>query len=325
MRRRGFVIAGLATLLLVPERSTAQQARTKIPRVGLLTSAENERSPILVAFKEGLLDLGYVEGRNIILEFRFGRGDPSRGPQLATELVALPVDVIVAEGFTPDAVAATDHIPIVAPALMDPVERGLALSLARPGRNVTGFTLMHTELNGKRLELLRTAFPQIRMLATLVNPSNPGHKLAFEQIETAARSLGLGSVRRVEAESAAALRAQRAAVFSGTDGVVIVPDGTFYNFRQDVVALVNEAHLPAIYPEHEYAHDGGLMAYGANVADNFRRAARYVDRILKGANPGDLPIQEPVKFDFVINLNTAKALDLTIPQSILARADEVIE
>jgi putative ABC transport system substrate-binding protein len=305
MRRRGLVIAGLAALLLASEQSAGQQAQSKIPRVGILTSAENERSPILVAFKEGLLDLGYVEGRNIILEFRFGRGDPSRGPQLATELVALPVDVIVAEGFTPDAVAATDHIPIVAPALMDPVERGFALSLARPGRNVTGFTLMHTELNGKRLELLRTAFPQIRMLAALVNPSNPGHKLAFEQIETAARSLGLGSIRRVEAESAAALRALRPAVFSGTDGVVIVPDGTFYNFRRDVVALVNEAHLPAIYPEHDYADDGGLMAYGANVADNFRRAAAYVDRILKGANPGDLPIQEPVKFDFVINLNTA--------------------
>ncbi len=163
------------------------------------------------------------------------------------------------------------------------------------------------------------------MLAALVNPSNPGHKLAFEQTETAARSLGLGNVRRVEAKSAADLRTLRPAVFSGTDGVVIVPDGTFYNFRRDVVALVNEAHLPAIYPEHDYADDGGLMAYGANVADNFRRAARYVDRILKGANPGDLPIQEPVKFDFVINLNTAKALDLTIPQSILARADEVIE
>ena len=325
MRRRGLVIAGLAALLLASEHSAGQQAQSKIPCVGILTSAENERSPILVAFKEGLLDLGYVEGRNIILEFRFGRGDPSRGPQLATELVALPVDVIVAEGFTPDAVAATDRIPIVAPALMDPVERGFALSLGRPGRNITGFTLMHTELNGKRLELLRTTFPQITMLAALVNPSNPGHKLAFEQTETAARSLGLGNVRRVEAKSAADLRTLRPAVFSGTDGVVIVPDGTFYNFRRDVVALVNEAHLPAIYPEHDYADDGGLMAYGANVADNFRRAARYVDRILKGANPGDLPIQEPVKFDFVINLNTAKALDLTIPQSILARADEVIE
>jgi putative ABC transport system substrate-binding protein len=324
VRRRSVLIAGLGVLLAL-EHSAAQQTQSRIPRVGILTSAENERSPLLVALKEGLRDLGYVEGRNIILEFRFVQGDPSRGPQLAAELVALPVDVIVAEGFTPDAVAATDRIPIVAPALMDPVERGFALSLGRPGRNITGFTLMHTELNGKRLELLRTTFPQIRMLAALVNPSNPGHKLAFEQTETAARSLGLVNVRRVEAESAADLRALRPTVFSGTDGVVIVPDGTFYNFRRDVVALVNEAHLPAIYPERDYADDGGLMAYGADVADNFRRAGGYVDRILKGTKPGELPIQEPVKFDFVVNLKTAQALGLTIPPSILARADEVIE
>jgi putative ABC transport system substrate-binding protein len=147
-----------------------------------------------------------VEGRNIILEFRFVRGDPSRGPQLAAELVARPVDVIVAEGYTPDAVAATDRIPIVAPALMDPVERGFALSLARPGRNITGFTLMHTELNGKRLELLRTAFPQTTAVRALVNPANPASKLAFAQTEAAARSMGLENLRRVEAESATALR-----------------------------------------------------------------------------------------------------------------------
>jgi putative tryptophan/tyrosine transport system substrate-binding protein len=250
-------------------------------------------------------------------------GNLSLARQLAAQLVALPVDVIVSEGL--GTATATDRIPIVAPALMDPVERGLALSLARPGRNITGFTLMHTELNAKRLELLRTAFPHITAVTALVNPANPGHKLAFEQTETAARSLGLGIVARAEAESVAVLRELRPAVFSGASAVVVVPDGMFYNFRRDVVALVNEAHLPAIYPEREYADDGGLMAYGANVADNFRRAADYVDRILKGAKPGDLPIQEPVKFDFIVNLKTAKALGLTIPPSILARADEVIE
>ena len=208
---------------------------------------------------------------------------------------------------------------------MDPVERGFALSLARPGRNITGFTLMHTELNGKRLELLRTAFPQITAVSALVNPANKGSKLAFEQTETAARSMGLLNIRRVEAETPAALQALRPVVFSGADAVVVVPDGVFYHFRQDIVALVNKAHLPAIYPEREYADDGGLMAYGTNVPDNFHRAADYVDRILKGAKPGDLPIQEPVKFDFVVNLRTAKDLGLTIPPLILARADEVIE
>ena len=157
------------------------------------------------------------------------------------------------------------------------------------------------------------------------NPANPSHKLAFEETETAARSMGLGSVARAEAESAATLRALRPAIFSGASAVVVVPDGMFYSYRRDVIALVNAARLPAIYPEREYSDDGGLMAYGANASDNFRRAAAYVDRILKGANPGDLPIQEPVKFDFIINLQTAKELGLAIPPTLLARADEVIE
>jgi putative tryptophan/tyrosine transport system substrate-binding protein len=325
MRRRSVVIAGLAALLLAPERSTAQQATAKIPRVGILSVADSERTAALDAFRQALRDLGYVEGRNIILEFRLARGNLSLGPQLAAELVALPVDIIVADGVTADAAAASDRIPIVAVALMDPVQRGFAASLARPGGNITGFTLMHTELNAKRLELLRTAFPYINAVAALVNPANPSHKLALEQTETAAGSLGLGNIARVEAESAAALRALRPAVFSAANAVVVVPDGMFYNYRRDVVALVNAARLPAIYPEREYADDGGLMVYGANVPDNSRRAAAYVDRILKGAKPGDLPIQEPVKFDFVVNLKTARDLGLTIPPLILGRADEVIE
>jgi putative ABC transport system substrate-binding protein len=303
--------------------SIAGAEEPKIPRVGILTQADNERAPILDAFREGLRDLGYVEGRNIVLEFRFAKGDLAHGLELAAELVSLPVDVIVIEGVP--AMDPTGHVPIVGPALVDPVQRGFALSLARPGRNITGFTLMHTELNGKRLELLRTAFPDITAVSALVNPAAPSSKLAFEQIETAARSMGLESVARAEAESAAALRALRPAVFSGAGAVIVVPDGMFYSYRQDVVALVNAARLPAIYPEREYADDGGLMAYGANVVDNFRRAAGYVDRILKGAKPGDLPIQEPVKFDFVVNLKTARELGLTIQPMILARADEVIE
>ena len=322
MNRRELMLllAGAMTAAL-PLR--AQQP--KIPRVGILSVADSERKPKYDAFREGLRDLGYVEGRNIILEFRLAHGDLSLGPQLAAELVALPVDIIVADGVTANAVDATNRIPIVATALMDPVQRGWASSLSRPGGNITGFTLMHTELNAKRLELLRTAFPYINAVAALVNPANPSHKLALEQTETAAGSLGLGNIARVEAESAAALRALRPAVFSAANAVVVVPDGMFYNYRRDVVVLVNAARLPAIYPEREYADDGGLMVYGANVPDNSRRAADYVDRILKGAKPGDLPIQEPVKFDLVVNLKTAKALGLTIPPSILARADEVIE
>jgi putative ABC transport system substrate-binding protein len=238
--------------------------------------------------------------------------------------VSLPVDVIVIEGI-PAAYDPNGRIPIVSPVLVDPIERGFAVSPSRPGRNITGFTLMHAELNGKRLDLLRSAYPHITTVAAPVNPASSTHKLAFEQTETAARSIGLGSVRRVEAGSVAALRELRPAVFSGASAVVVIPDGTFYAYRRDVVALINAARLPAIYPEREYADDGGLMAYGTNVPDNFRRAADYVDRVLKGAKPGDLPIQEPVKFDFIINLKTANALSLTITPLILGRADEVIE
>ena len=326
MIARRSVIAGLTTTLLAPQRSSAQQSPGKIPRVGILTIGDNAGTPMFDAFREGLRDLGYVEGRDIIFEFRLAHGDFSRGPQLAAELLAIPVDVIVPEGILPpDAVDPSGHVPIVSARLVDPVERGHALSLARPGRNITGFTLMHAELNGTRLELLHTAFPHITAVAALVNPTEPGSKLAFEQIETAAQSLGLGNIARAEANSAAALRALQPVAFSRAGGVIVVPAGLFYHYRRDVVALLNKAHLPAIYPEREYADDGGLMTYGANVADNFRRAAGYVDRILKGAKPGDLPIQEPVKFDFVVNLKTARELGLTIPPLILDRADEVIE
>ena len=325
MKRRSVVIAGLAALLFAPDRSAGQQTQSKIPRVGVLTAADSDRAPMFDAFREGLRDLGYVEGRNIILEFRFARGDLSLGPQLAAELVALPVDVIVAEGVAAAAANASDRIPIIIPVMSDPVLAGFASSLSRPGGNITGFTLMHGELNAKRLELLRTAFPQISSVTVLVNPAAPANQWAFGQTETAAASLGLGNVARVDVASAAALRTLRPAVFSEASAVVVLPDGVFYSYRRDVVGLVNATRFPAIYPEREYADSGGLMSYGANVPDNFRRAADYVDRILKGAKPGDLPIQQPVKFDFVVNLKTARALGLTIPPAILARADEVIE
>jgi putative ABC transport system substrate-binding protein len=327
MRRRR-VIAGLAAILVAPEPLAAQPPPGKIPRVGILTLGNDERTRSIDAFREGLRDLGYVEGHNVIIEFRFAGGDRAQGQRLAEELVAVPVDVIVSEGLTPEAAAVTERTPIVNPTLGD--ASGLALSLARPGRNVTGFTVMADELITKRLELLITTFPQIKRIAALVmvNPSGQNQDPTFkhfEQMQTAARSIGLGNVKRIEAASTEDLRALRPAMFSGVSGVVVLPSGLFYNFRRDVVAVVNEAKLPAIYPEPEYADDGGLMAYGANVPDNFRRAADYVDRILKGTKPGDLPIQQPVKFDFVVNLKTAHALSLTIPPSILARADEVIE
>jgi len=252
MRRRS-VIAGLAALLGAPEHPAAQQPPGKIPRVGILTAGNNETTRAIDAFREGLRDLGYVEGRNIILEFRFAHGDFAQGRKLAAELVAAPVDVIVSEGLTPDAVAVAERIPIVAPALGNAVGQGLALSLARPGRNITGFANLAMELTGKRLELLRTAFPQITAVSALVNPLNVNSESALKLAEAAARSFGLEDLRRVETESAETLRALGPAVFSGADGVVVLGDGMFYSFRRDVIALVNAARLPAIYPEREYA------------------------------------------------------------------------
>jgi putative tryptophan/tyrosine transport system substrate-binding protein len=323
--RRCRVVIGAAALLLLPAHPSAQQAPAKIPRVGILIPGDTDSTPLIDAFRTGLRDLGYIEGRDIILEFRLAHGDYSLYPRLTAELVALPVDVIVPDGGVRLVAKASGQVPVVIPTVFDPVGQRVAASLSRPGGNVTGFTLMSAELDAKRLELLRTAFPYVTAVTALVNTTNPYHKLPLEVVDGAAKSLGLGVVGRVEAAGPAALRALRPEAFSGAGAVFVVGDGMFWNLRRDVVALLNEAHLPAIYPERDYADDGGLMAYGANVADNFRRAAGYVDRILKGAKPGDLPIQEPVKFDFVVNLKTARELGLTIPPTILDLADEVIE
>jgi putative ABC transport system substrate-binding protein len=208
----------------------------------------------------------------------------------------------------------------------DPMLFGVVSSLSRPGGNVTGFSLMHKELSAKRLEMLHAAFPDISTVAVLRNPATaPGSATNLRATEEAARSMGRVTVAEVPAGSSEGLLALRPAVFAGVDAVVVLGDALFWNHRRDVVALVNAARRPAIYPEREYVEDGGLMAYGANVPDVFRQVAGYVDRILKGANPADLPVQQPVKFDFVVNLKTAKDLGLTIPPSVLARADEVIE
>ena len=263
-----------------------------------------------------------VEGRNIILEFRLAHSDFTLLPKLAAELVNLPADIVVADNGLDVLAKETRTTPIVA-MMGDPMQFGVVSSLSRPGGNVTGFTFMHKELSAKRLEILHEAFPDFSMVAVLRNPST-GATTTLQATEEAARSIGVTLVT-VAAGSVDALRALSPTVFAGVGGVVVLGDGMFWNNRRDIVALVNAARLPAIYPEREYVEDGGLMAYGTNAPDNFRRAAGYVDRILKGAKPADLPVQQPVKFDFVVNLKTAKDLGLTIPPSILARADEVIE
>jgi putative tryptophan/tyrosine transport system substrate-binding protein len=316
------MLLGLAAALA--PRAAAQG--TGVPRVGIISPADHERTPIFEAFRQGLRELGYVEGRNILLEFRFARGDYAALPRLAAELVALPADVIVTDGgaVVPVVQAATSTIPIVmGTSSADPVTLGLVPSLGRPGGNLTGFTLMASELGSKRIDLLHAAFPEARRLAILLNPLNAGAGTHLRTAEETARRLGLSLVL-VEAQNPEALRALRPEQI-GRAPVIVLPDAMFWNNRRRVLALVDEVRVPALYPEREYADDGGLMAYGPRVPDNFRRVAGYVDRILKGAKPGDLPIQEPSKLEFIVNLRTARALGVELPAAINARADEVIE
>ena len=326
MRRREFMAGAGGAAVARPSVANAQQPATKIPRIGILTPAETDQTPIFEAFRQGLRERGYIEGRNIILEFRSSRGDPAAFPKLVTEFVNLPVDVILTDGAIASRVAkdATQRIPIVMGSSgANPVTIGLVTSLARPGHNVTGFTLMHAELSAKRLDLLRAVFPDATAVTVLLNP-HPGSEANFRATQEMARSLGLTTINRVEAASPEALRALHPETLGGIP-VIVLPDAMFWNHRREIIALVAAARVPALYPEREYAEDGGLIAYGPNVPDIFRRAADYVDRILKGTNPGDLPIQEPAKLDFAVNLKTAKALGIDLPPSLLARVDEVIE
>jgi putative ABC transport system substrate-binding protein len=300
-----------------------------VPRVGVLTPAASDQSPIFAAFRQGLRELGYAEGRDIVLEFRCASGDYGALARLAADLVRLPVDVLVTDGGAAVEIAAAAAAGTAVPIVMgtssaDPVALGLAASLARPGGRVTGFTLQASELNAKRVDLLRAAFPDATALTVLLNPANAGSDLYFRVTREAARSLGL-TVARLDIGSAEALRAVSPQAIDPAGVLLVVPDAMLWNHRRGIVALAAAARVPALYPEREYAEEGGLIAYGANVPDNFRRAASYVDRILKGAAPGELPIQVPVKFDFVVNLKTARALGIAIPPEILARADEVIE
>jgi putative ABC transport system substrate-binding protein len=319
----GAIVAG------APPIATAQQP-VKVFRIGILSPAEQTSTKIFDAFREGLRDLGYVDGQNIIIEYRLAAGDYSRLPTLASELVRFPVDVIVTDGQKSTLVAheATRTIPIVGGVGSDPVAAGLVTSFPHPGGNVTGFSPFGAELSAKRLQLLKETIPAISRIAALWNPAGEPAEglLALRSTEEAARALGV-QLRPIEAatpeEIAAGFEAVKA---SGAEAVVIAPVGMFWNQRARIVALAAKYRMPAVYPEREYVDDGGLLAYGRNVPDLWRRVlAEYVDKILKGAKPADLPIQQPTRFELVVNLKTAGTLGLAIPPAILARADEVIE
>ena len=303
-----------------PMSALAQQAG-KVFRIGVLSLAGQTSTKIFDPFREGLRDLGYVDGQNVTIEYRLAAGDFSRLPAMAGELVRLPVDVIVIDGGTKVAQIAheaTPTIPIVGPLGPDPVAAGLAASLAHPGGNVTG-----VELSGKRLQLLKEAVPGISRMAALSNLAVP--VLNRRATEEAARILGL-PLRTIEVATPDEIPAGfEAAAAGGAEALVVLPNAIFWNHRARIIALAAQYRMPAIYPEREYADDGGLLAYVQDITDIFRRVATYVDKILKGAKPGDLPIERPTKFELVINAKVAKALGLTFPPGLLALADEVIE
>ena len=298
----------------------------KLPRIGILSPAASETAATLTAFREGIRNLGYIEGQTIALDFRLSKGIMDALPALATELVRIPVTVIVTDSTTATLAAfdATRTIPIVMGATGgDPVALGLAKSFSRPGGNVTG-TQFFTGLSEKRLQLLKQAFPGTERVAVLTNAKDAISVSEMPKAEMAADRMGMHLLSLV-ASTPAELRALAPAALSGSDGLLVMPDAMFWNNRTTVIGLASKARVPAIYPERKYADDGGLIAYGANVPEHFRLAAGYVDRILRGANPGDLPINASSKFDFVINLRTARALGLTLSPDFISAANEVIE
>src|SRR5215472_15836149 len=329
MSRRRFC-GTLAGVLVAPGIALVLdgQQTARVLKIGFLaTTTQVSLAPFIAAFRQGLKELGYVEGKTVLLEVRTADGAPERLPQLARELVALKPDVIVAT--TDPAIAAvrreTQTIPIVMARSSDPAGTGFVASLARPGGNVTGLSALSTQISGKSLELLMEVVPALSRVALLWNPDSRGNLLTYNETEAAARS------RHVELQSVELYRAEDlerafSAVTNGHAQGLIVPVGNPVAIasRDQVASFAQRSRLPSIYGAREYVDSGGLMSYGASTADLYRRAAIFADKILKGAKPGDLAVEQPTKFELVINLRTAKALGLTIPLSLLRRADDVI-
>ena len=335
MRLRAIgLIAIVALALLVAPLAAEAQQQGKVPRIGILTPASEASTPLWEAFRQGLRDLGYVEGKNIILEYRFAAGKPERFAALAAELVRLKVDLLVTDATSAAQAAkdATRTIPIVMAVSAAPIETGLVVSLARPGGNVTGLSVMAPGLGGKRLELLKATLPNVSRVAVLWSTGNLTHPAQWRELEAAAHVLGvqLHPLEVPHPNELDSISNELDSIFAamttaGAEALITLADAVLWNHRTRVVELTAQHRLPAMFPEREFADAGGFMAYGPSVPESFRRAAGYVDRILKGAKPGDLPVEQPTHFDLVINLKTAQALGLTIPPSILFQANEVIQ
>lgn len=325
---KSIVIGVLATAILISTPSAQAQQPAKIPRIGILIVPPSSFfSARVEGFRQRARELGYVEGKNILIEYRYAEGKRERLPDLAAELVRLKVDVIV---VTPQAVLAAKKasttIPIVFVASADPVGSGIVSSLARPGGNITGLSVMGPDLDGKRLELLKEAFPKVARVAFLWEPaSGTRAKPRLTYMQAAAKALGLKlqslEVRGVDDFEIAFARAKR----DGAEALITTTGALLYTQQGQVLGLAAKNRLPAMYPTNEFVEAGGLMSYAPNPADLWRRAADFVDKILKGTKPGDIPVEQPTKFEFIVNLQAAKQIGVTIPPEVLARASRLIK
>jgi len=329
MDRRTFLAGTGAVLLAAPLVAEAKPAG-KVYRIGYISNSPPstpESSRMYEAFRQGLLERGWVEGQNVVIEWRFAEGRMERFPDLTADLIRLKVDIVVTLGGPAARAAkqATTTTPIVAIGVSDPVGQGLVASLARPGGNVTGLATLFPELAVKRLELLKEALPGVSRVAVLWNAANPGNVIILRGVQAAAQTLGVTlqtrEVRGPDDFAAAFAKMRR----ERPDALMILDDPLLFQYRASIVDFAAKRRLPAMHPFRESVEAGGLIAYSVNLAELNRRAAEYVDKILKGAKPADLPVEQPTKFELVINLKTAKALGLTIPPSLLGRADEVIQ
>jgi putative ABC transport system substrate-binding protein len=325
MKRRDFIVGGSAAVVLsAPAR--AEQS-TKRPTIGFLGAASPELAgPWVAAFVKRLGELGWTEGRNVTIEYRWAEARTERYGEIATELANRNVDVIVTWASAPVLAAkrATTTIPIVFAAQMDPVGAGVVASLARPGGNITGMSIQQTDTAGKRIELLREVVPRLARLAVMANSGAPGAMIEMREVATTARTLGL-EVIPIEVSQAGEIFSSIESIKDRVDALYVATDPLIFSNRIEINAMAQRQRTPTIYGSREYVDAGALMSYGPNWIDLFRHAAEQVDKILRGTKPADLPVQQPTKFDLVVNLRTAKALGLEIPPSLLARADEVID
>ena len=326
MRKNGFGLMLGALLFAFASMVQAQQP-TKVPRIGYLGSSFLSSAERVKAFRQGLRELGYVEGKNIVIEYRYAEEKLDSEPALAAELVRLKVDIIVTAGAgaTRAAKEATSTIPIVMSQDPDPVGNSFVASLARPGGNITGLSSVGADLAGKRLELFREILPKLSRVAVLGTSTNPGNVPALKETELAAKAFKV-QLQFLDVLSAKDIEsAFRAAIKGYADAVLVLNSPVSSSRRKEIAELAVKSRLPAFYNRSEYVEDGGLMSYGVSFTELGHRAATYVDKILKGRKPADLPIEQPTKFEFVVNLKAAKQIGLTIPPNVLARADRVIK